>query len=72
MRPTLNSQDTLNTAIKLFSEGKVSLVRGAHMAGAPLSDFISHVSRSGIAVVKLSAEEVHADIEVGSKWLEQR
>jgi predicted HTH domain antitoxin len=72
MCPTLNSQDTLNTAIKLFTEGKVSLVRGAHMAGVPLSDFVSHVSRSGIAVVNLSAEGVHVDMEVGSKWFAQR
>ena len=71
MRPTLYSQDKLDTAIKLFSEGKVSLVRGAHIAGVPLSDFISRVSRSGIAAVNLSAEEVHADMKVGSKWLTQ-
>ena len=39
-------------ATALFKDGELSLVRSAHLADMPLTDFISHISRLRIPVIE--------------------
>ncbi|HRO58784.1 MAG TPA: UPF0175 family protein [Burkholderiaceae bacterium] len=56
-------------ATALFKDGHLSLARSARLAQMPLRDFIAHVSRLGIAVVDLSAEEAARDMDTLEEWL---
>lgn len=58
-------------ATALFKDGNLSLARSAKLADMPLADFIAHVSRLGIPVIDLSAEEVRQDMETLDDWLKQ-
>ncbi len=56
-------------ATSLFKGGDLSLARSAKLAEMPLADFISHVSRLGIPVINLSAEETEKDMDTLDQWL---
>lgn len=56
-------------ATALFRDGKLSLARAARLAEMPLSEFIAHLSRAGIPVVDLNAEETSADLDTLDAWL---
>ena len=56
-------------ATALYRDGGLSLARAARMAKMPLAAFIAHVSRLGIAVAELSAEDVTQDIDTLDQWL---
>ena len=56
-------------ATALFRDGHLSLVRAARLAEMPVSGFVAHVSRLGIAVIRLDAEETTKDIETLEQWL---
>jgi predicted HTH domain antitoxin len=56
-------------ATALFRDGHLSLVRSARLAQMPVSQFASHVSRLGIAVVRLSAAEANRDMDTLDEWL---
>ncbi|MCP9809838.1 type II toxin-antitoxin system Phd/YefM family antitoxin [Cyanobium sp. HWJ4-Hawea] len=55
-------------ATALFREGGLSLVRGAHVAGMHVSNFISHLSRLGIPAVRLNAAETKSDLDTLNQW----
>ena len=57
-------------ATSLFRDGNLSLVQGAKLSQMSVSDFITHLSRLGISVVKLSADEASRDMETLEQWLE--
>lgn len=59
----------LALATALFRDGNLSLGRAAKVAQVALVDFIQHVSRLGIPVVKGTVEEVRKDEEAISAWL---
>jgi predicted HTH domain antitoxin len=56
-------------ATALFRDGHLSLARSARLAEMPLPAFIAHVSRLGIAVVRLNAQEAGGDMETLEQWL---
>ena len=59
----------LALATALFREGDLSLGRAAKVAHLALVDFVQHVSRLGIPVVKRTAENVTQDEEAIRAWL---
>ena len=56
-------------ATALFRDGALSLARAASLAGMSLGEFVSHVSRLGIAVVTLDAAETRKDMDTLDEWL---
>ncbi len=56
-------------ATALFRGGHLSLVRAARVAQMPVSQFASHVSRLGIALVRLNADEAARDMDTLDEWL---
>jgi predicted HTH domain antitoxin len=56
-------------ATALFRDGSLSLARAARLAEKPLSQFIAHLSRLGIPVVALNADEAAADLDTLESWL---
>jgi predicted HTH domain antitoxin len=60
----------LSTA--LYRSDAVSLGRGAKIAGVALEEFMQHVSRQGIPVVKGDAKTVREDIRNLEAWRKRR
>lgn len=56
-------------ATALFRDGGLSLARAARLAQLPLSGFIAHVSRLGIAVVDQPDDEARQDLQTLDEWL---
>lgn len=56
-------------ATALFRDGHLSLSRAAKLADMPITQFASHLSLLGIAVVNLSAQEAGRDMETLDEWL---
>ena len=56
-------------ATALFRDGHLSLVRSARLAQMPVSEFVSHISRLGIAAIQLSAKEAANDMDTLEEWL---
>ncbi len=56
-------------ATALFRDGHLSLARSAALAGMSFSDFASHLSRLGIAVVQQEPAEIERDMDTLDAWL---
>jgi predicted HTH domain antitoxin len=56
-------------ATALFRDGHLSLARSARVAEMPVAAFVAHVSRLGIAVVRLDAREAARDMDTLDEWL---
>jgi predicted HTH domain antitoxin len=56
-------------ATALFRDGHLSLARSARLAEMGLGEFVAHVSRLGIAVVRLNADEAARDLDTLESWL---
>jgi len=56
-------------ATALFRDGHLSLLRAARLANMSVAQFVSHVSRLGIAVVSLDATAAARDMETLDEWL---
>jgi len=56
-------------ATALFRDGHLSLVRSAKLAAMPVAQFAAHVSRLGIPVVRLDAQETNRDMDTLEEWL---
>lgn len=56
-------------ATALFRDGNLSLVRSARVAAMPLVEFIAHLSRLKIPVIRLDAEETSHDLDTLEEWL---
>lgn len=56
-------------ATALFRDGHLSLARSARLADMPLGEFVAHVSRLGIPVVRLDAKETRQDVDTLEEWL---
>ena len=56
-------------ATALFRDGNLSLARAARLAGMALGEFVAHLSRLGIAVVTLDADETERDLDTLESWL---
>jgi predicted HTH domain antitoxin len=59
----------LALATALFRDGNLSLARSARLAAISLAEFITHLSRLGIPVVRLDADETSRDMETLEAWL---
>ena len=59
----------LALATALFRDGALALGRAAKVAQVALVDFIQHLSRLGIPVVKGTVEDVRKDEEALTGWL---
>lgn len=60
--------DRLKLAVALYDDERVSLGRAAEISGLTLADFIQHVSRQGIPVVR-GKNTVREDVEAVEAWL---
>lgn len=49
-------------AIKLFDEEHISLGRAAHMAGRSVGEMVDLLGRHGIAVIRITAEELGREL----------
>lgn len=58
----------LALATALYKSDSVSLGRGAKIAGIALEEFMQHVSRQGIPVVKGDAATVREDVKNLAAW----
>jgi predicted HTH domain antitoxin len=56
-------------ATALFRDGNLSLARAARLAEMTLGEFVTHVSRLGIPVVTLDADEANRDMDTLEAWL---
>ena len=56
-------------ATALFRDGHLSLGRAATLAGMEAGQFASHVSRLGIAVIRLNDVEATSDMDTLEQWL---
>ena len=56
-------------ATALFKDGHLSLVRSAKLATMTVPQFAAHVSRLGIAVIRLDAQEAARDMDTLEQWL---
>lgn len=59
----------LALAVALFKDGALSLGRAARLAGRPLTELVSHLSRLGIPVAAGDGDETAAELESLSAWL---
>lgn len=59
----------LALATALFRDGALALGRAAKVAQVTLVDFIQHLSRLGIPVVRGTVEDVRKDEEAVTGWL---
>ena len=62
----------LALATALYRSDAVSLGRGAKIAGVALVEFMQHVSRQGIPVIKGDAKTVREDIRNLAAWRKRR
>lgn len=56
-------------ATALFRDGHLSLARAARLADMSVARFVAHVSRLGIPVVRLDADETRRDMDTLEAWL---
>jgi predicted HTH domain antitoxin len=56
-------------ATALFRDGHLSLARSARLADMTVAQFAAHVSRLGIPVVRLGADEARRDMDTLDEWL---
>lgn len=56
-------------ATALFRDGHLSLARSARLADMSVAEFAAHVSRLGIPVVRLNAQETSRDLDTLDQWL---
>lgn len=56
-------------ATALFRDGHLSLARSARLADMSVAEFAAHVSRLGIPVVRLNAQEAIQDLDTLDQWL---
>jgi len=56
-------------ATALLRDGNLSLARAARLADMALGEFVAHLSRLGIAVVSLDAQEAGRDLDTLESWL---
>ena len=61
----------LALATSLYREENVSLGRGAKIAAMPLAEFMLHVSREGIPVIRGSIKTVREDVKSLESWLKK-
>lgn len=59
-------------AVALYRSEALSVARAARVAEMPLVDFMQHVSRLGIPVVRGDAQTLREDIEDLHAWLERK
>ena len=57
-------------ATALFRDGELSLVRAARVADMDVVNFISHLGRLGIPVIRLTASETNTDLDTLEQWLQ--
>lgn len=57
-------------ATALFREGELSLARAARVAAMDTATFIAHLSRLGIAAIRLTEAETRADLDTLEQWLQ--
>ncbi len=56
-------------ATALFRDGHLSLARSARVAQMPVAEFVAHLSRLGIAAIRLDAAETERDLDTLERWL---
>ena len=61
----------LAVAVALFKDGSLPLGRAAKVAGLSYAEFIEHVSRLGIPVVKGDAAMLEEDLKDLDAWLKK-
>ena len=62
----------LAIATDLYRSESVTLGRGARIAGTPLEDFMRHVSREGIPVIRGNAKTLREDLKNVEAWRKKK
>ena len=62
----------LAIATDLYRSESVTLGRGARVAGIPLEDFMRHVSREGIPVIRGDAKTLRVDLKNVEAWRKKK
>ena len=62
----------LAIATDLYRSESVTLGRGARIAGTPLEDFMRHVSREGIPVIRGNARTLREDLKNVEAWRKRK
>jgi predicted HTH domain antitoxin len=57
-------------ATALFREGELSMARAARVAEIDTATFIAHLSRLGIAAIRLTEADTNADLDTLEQWLQ--
>ena len=57
-------------ATALFRDGELSLARAARVADMDTATFIAHLSRLGIAAIRLTEADTNADLDTLEQWLQ--
>ena len=57
-------------ATALFRDGELSLARAARVADMDTATFIAHLSRLGIAAIRLTEAYTNADLDTLEQWLQ--
>ena len=57
-------------ATALFRDGELSLARAARVAYMDTATFIAHLSRLGIAAIRLTEADTNADLDTLEQWLQ--
>lgn len=55
-------------ATALYRDGTISLGKAERVARLPVAEFMRHVSRPGVAVIRGSAVDVASDIDTIEAW----
>ena len=59
-------------AVSLFKQGGLSWMQAAAYAQCSASDFMKHLSRLGIPIIDMPANEVRKDIDTLEQWLAKK
>ena len=61
----------LAIATDLYRGESISLGRGAKIAGVPLADFMRHVSREGMPIIRGTIKTLREDVKSLESWLKK-
>ncbi len=71
MPTAADSHARMALAVTLFKEGGLSWMQAAKYAQCSASQFMKHLSRLGIPVIDMAADELRREVETAEKWLAQ-
>ena len=59
-------------AVKLYSDGAISLGKAAKIAKLSYNDFISLLTNHGVPVIKYKLQDIESDVSTAKEWLQKK